>query len=295
MYKRLGIFVFLTLCIQLNSYTQQYLPNLNVKSYNGKVVVSWLNNQKKTISNILIQRSYDSSRNFSTIGTVLNPQAMENGYPDPTPPYDRMFYRVSITFEGGTYLIGPSFRPVREKLNLPELDVTYYPAEALQPVIITEVPVPEIKIDSVQKIVPVVKLDSPQVKPVVVYKKIDSATVTKVKPMPWELNHSFDSSKVIIPKKIIETNYPSNRVFINKNQFITINLPDATKKKYSIQFFDDKEKMIFELKRLTEEVYYLDKANFFHDGWFFLDIYENGELIEKNRIFIAKDRPKSIP
>jgi hypothetical protein len=44
----------------------------------------------------------------------LNPLNKENGYPDLNPPYNKMYYRVSISFEGGAYIIGPSTRPVKE-------------------------------------------------------------------------------------------------------------------------------------------------------------------------------------
>jgi hypothetical protein len=70
-------------------------------------------------------------KNFSTIGTVLNPLNLENGYPDLTPPYDRMFYRVTITFENGEYEIGRSARPNINPIELEELDITYIPKKEI--------------------------------------------------------------------------------------------------------------------------------------------------------------------
>ena len=100
--------LLLLILIVSKIYAQNTLPEISIKNTNGKIVVSWLNDYKKIVTNIFVQRSYDSLRNFSTIGSVLIPQNLENGYLDNRAPYDRMYYRVSITFEGGTYEIGPS-------------------------------------------------------------------------------------------------------------------------------------------------------------------------------------------
>ena len=65
------------------------------------------------VTNINIQRSFDSLKNYTTIGSVLNPQNEENGYSDNNPPYNKMYYRVFVAFEGGSYIISPSVRPVK--------------------------------------------------------------------------------------------------------------------------------------------------------------------------------------
>lgn len=99
-----------------DTHAQSSLPEITVKNYNGKIIISWLNDYKKKVSDILIQRSYDSLKNYTTIGSVLVPQNLENGYPDLNPPYNKMYYRVTIIFEGGTYAVGPATRPVKEKI-----------------------------------------------------------------------------------------------------------------------------------------------------------------------------------
>ena len=120
--RRFFLILFLILTITIHfAFGQEFLPNISIISHNGKVVVSWQNNYKKTISNILIQRSYDSLKNFSTIGTVLNPLNKENGYMDANPPYKRMYYRVLISFDGGAYEIGKSVRPDMEEIELDEV------------------------------------------------------------------------------------------------------------------------------------------------------------------------------
>lgn len=105
-------------------FAQNTLPEISIKNTNGKIVVSWLNDYKKNVTNIFVQRSFDSLRNFSTIGSVLIPQNLENGYLDNRAPYDRMYYRVSITFGGGTYEIGPSFKASPQQEELISIDIT---------------------------------------------------------------------------------------------------------------------------------------------------------------------------
>ncbi len=90
---------------------QGTLPNITVQEQSGNIVVSWKNAYNVPVTSINIQRSYDSLRNFTTIGSVLNPQNVENGYFDKSPPYKKMYYRVFIGFEGGSYLFSRSYKP----------------------------------------------------------------------------------------------------------------------------------------------------------------------------------------
>ncbi|MEO7265325.1 MAG: hypothetical protein ABIW38_10450 [Ferruginibacter sp.] len=102
-------FIFIFTC----SNAQQVLPAISVNNLNGKIIVSWRNQYSLPVSNISIQRSYDSAKNYTTIGTVLNPQNIENGYADIDPPFTRMWYRVFISFEGGAYILSPAERPIK--------------------------------------------------------------------------------------------------------------------------------------------------------------------------------------
>lgn len=248
---------------------QQTLPAISAKNINGKIILSWVNGYKKTVQNIMIQRSYDSLKNYSTIGTVLNPSSVENGYPDINPPYDRMFYRVAITFEGGTYEIGLPSRPVKEIKEPEELDITAFPK------IITE------KEDETGFIEPHKK---EAMKPIV--------KTTDKKEKSIIVDSAFLNNKPVLPKKIIETIYPSNRIFTSKQNVVVIHLSDYNLKKYSIRFFDENEKQVLEIKKINDEYLYIEKYNFFHSGWFRFEIYENGEIFEKNKVFISKDKPK---
>jgi hypothetical protein len=91
---------------------QDTLPLVSVKNFSGKMILSWTNHYTQTLKSINIQRSYDSLKFFTTIGTVLNPANVQNGFSDPKPPYNKMFYRLFIVFESGDYIFSKSYKPV---------------------------------------------------------------------------------------------------------------------------------------------------------------------------------------
>lgn len=83
---------------------------------------------------------------------------------------------------------------------------------------------------------------------------------------------------------------PSLHVYTYRDGNVNINLPDDEKpKKYSIRFFEDGGEFLFELKEIKEKNFKLDKANFFHAGWFKFELYEDEKLIEKHKFYLEKD------
>ena len=209
------------------------LPFIQVKNLNNKIVVSWINDYTKPITALNIQRSYDSLQNYTTIGSVLSAQSRDNGFADANFPYNKMYYRVFVSFEGGSYIITASARPIKE----------FYAA--------------------------------------------DNALSEKY---PWLVSNK-DSSTIFPPSKPGIT-YPSNNIFTAKDNNIIVHLVNAETKKYSVKFFDETEKFLFELTKLREEYLIIEKVNFVHTGWFRFEIYENGLLIENNKFQILKEVKK---
>ncbi len=91
---------------------QDTLPRITVKNISNKIIVSWKVTYGAKINTINIQRSADSLKNFTTIGSVLEPMNRENGFVDNKTPNPNMFYRVFVSFQGGTYIFTKSYRPV---------------------------------------------------------------------------------------------------------------------------------------------------------------------------------------
>ncbi|MEO8820935.1 MAG: hypothetical protein ABI374_08850 [Ginsengibacter sp.] len=105
------------------SFAQDTLPKVTVTQLGTKVLVSW-NNPFISVANINIQRSGDSLKNFTTIGSVLNVDPGINGFMD-TKEFipSNQYYRVFISFQGGSYLFSPSHRPGEDTLSeLPPIE-----------------------------------------------------------------------------------------------------------------------------------------------------------------------------
>jgi hypothetical protein len=219
MYKSVFI-IFCFLILQKISFAQDTLPEISVIQRSNKVLISWTN-PFISLTTINIQRSYDSLKNFTTIGSVLNVKAKSNGFVDPKEFIPPQYYRLFISFEGGTYIFTKSHRP---------------------------------GIDTLKNVAEITEFQQP------------------VK--TW-----------FVPSKMVYTGRDNN---------VIIDLPDAEKKKYSIKFFEEDGSLIFELKRITENYLTLDKVNFLHSGLFNFEIYSNGLLVEKHKVYIPKDG-KPIP
>src|SRR5215212_7555833 len=113
--RRFIIFLFLLASNNI-LFAQDTLPRLTVVNISNHILISWTN-PYFNLTTINIQRSYDSTKNFKTIGTILDVKNKKNGYADNKPPYNKMFYRVFVSFEGGTYLFTKSYRPIVDTLK----------------------------------------------------------------------------------------------------------------------------------------------------------------------------------
>jgi hypothetical protein len=82
---------------------------------------------------------------------------------------------------------------------------------------------------------------------------------------------------------------PSFYVYTNKDGYVFINLPDADEKKYRVKFLEEDDSFLFEIKTVKGTALTLDKANFYHSGWFKFELYNGDKLVEKNKFYLAKD------
>ncbi|MEO6187725.1 MAG: hypothetical protein ABIO82_07555 [Ginsengibacter sp.] len=221
MFRLVSTFFFL-LAAQQFAFSQDTLPKITVNQISGKVLVSWTN-PYTSVTNIGIQRSYDSLKSFKTIGSVLNVNAPTNGFVDTKIFIPPQYYRLFISFEGGSYIFTNSQRPGE---------------------------------DTIMVIPPTVEI----IKPPVV--------------QTWFV--------------------PSKDVFTDKDYNVVISLPDATKKKYSLKFYENDGTFLFEIKRIRENFLTLDKVNFVHAGLFGFELFDNGVVIERHKVYIPQDG-KSIP
>lgn len=112
------VLIILIFLLHESSFAQDTLPKITVTQLGKKVLVSW-DNPFTNVTNITIQRSADSLRYFTSIGSVLNIGPGVNGFTDPKEflPSDQ-YYRLFISFEGGTYIFTNSHRPGKDTLKI---------------------------------------------------------------------------------------------------------------------------------------------------------------------------------
>ena len=108
--------LLLLISIQKFSFAQDTLPKVTVTQLGRKVLVSWVN-PFTYVTNINLQRSPDSLKNFRTVGSVLNVKAAVNGLADTKEFFTPQYYRLFISFEGGNYIFTDSHRPGPDTLN----------------------------------------------------------------------------------------------------------------------------------------------------------------------------------
>jgi hypothetical protein len=207
------------------AYAQDTLPHFSVTNAgNKRFIIGWVN-AFGPMRQISVQRSFDSSKNYKTILSVADPNAVQNGFADTKAPNDHMWYRLFYVLGNGTYY----FTAARQ----PHLDTARTAGTGPQP---TETSVP----------------------------KRDSAVIK---------NPAF---------------VPSFFVYTNNAGDVYINLPDADKKAYNLKFYDESNAFLFDIKSIKETGLTLDKANFYHAGWFWFELYNEDKLVERHKFYVTR-------
>jgi hypothetical protein len=282
---------------------QETLPKFSASlKSNGKIIISWKNNYH-AVSQISIQRSTDSLRNFTTLLTVPDASVVENGFVDSKAPNRFMFYRLFIVLDSGKYLFtrsqraAPDTASTGKEVNVEEKDNPLSRSEN-QRLSYLQKNNDTISIAAPDKIntVPNIKLNK-----VIYIKKQDTLIgqlfengIRKFKDSILKKTKDTlvfkDSDTILIrpfvPKEVYKV---SVFIFTNKDGNVVISLPDIDKKKYSVKFLDPDAAELFELKEIKQSPLILDKTNFIHSGWFHFELYEDGKIKEKNKFFVPKE------
>lgn len=294
MRKSYAVLVFLILCCA-NTIAQDTLPRFTaIAKPMNKNLISWTN-PFRFVSQISIQRSLDSLRNFKTILTVPDPSIPQNGFVDSKAPVGINFYRLFIVLDSGKYQFSKSKRPapdtatysnepvlkndnqrvvLSDSLSNKEVNVL---REKLKP---TAVPKPE-KFFIVKKRNLIVNRISEKY-----IKRFRDSIVYSTKD-----TMVFDAVDTILIKPFvpIPVYKASKYVFTEKFGNVMINLPDAATKKYSILFFEEDRSPLFEIKEINSTSQVLDKTVFVHSGWFWFELFEDGKLKERHKFLIPKE------
>ena len=281
---------------------QDTLPKFTVATRGtNRIFISWTNTFE-AVSQISIQRSLDSTKNFKTILTVPDPRVRQNGFVDSKAQTPFMFYRLFIVMEGGKYLFSKSSRPFWDTARLAKQIAPTANGNGNKRVLFSEtIPSTETEQLKTQLRTETSQEDSIAMNKLYTLKKGETV-IGKISELNFKsfydsiihktkdtlVFRSIDTIlvKAFVPKVIYR---PSQYVYTERDGNIAISLTDARKKQYSIKFFEENETELFEIKQVKDEYLMLDKSNFLHAGWFWFELYEEGKLKEKHRFYISKD------
>jgi len=291
---------------------QDTLPRFSVTAKGpGKILISW-HNHYPTVSQISIQRSTDSLKYFTTLLTVPDPHLPENGAMDLKASHPNYYYRLFIVLTEGKYLFTSSQKP--------QTNTGISPAASKDDTDDTddaEIALAKTDHQRLMFLDPEALKGKPQIKsPTTIqggFRQIEveqrsifvkkgetllgqipgnklrafrDSLLTKTKDTLIFIDGDSLLIRPFVPKEIY---HASSSVFTGKYGNVQVALPDAAKKHYAVKFFDDNNKLLFELSAIKAPSLILDKSNFLHAGWFRFELYEDGQLKEKNRLFIPKE------
>jgi hypothetical protein len=271
----------------------------------GKILISWHNNYP-VVSQISIQRSSDSLKDFTTLLTVPDPKLPENGAVDNKAIHPNFYYRLFVVFDNGKYFFTPSSRPHSNPVETAKAPA----AETEQPEFFAKAADSRVLFMS-----PANDRGAARIKtPPAIHGAPDVTVSTSIFVRKGDtllghlsgariqyfrdsiLRHSKDTlvfidgdTLLIKPFVAREVYRTSPYVFTGKYGNIHVQLPEAPRKHYAVKFFDEDNRLLFELSEIRDPSLILDKTNFQHSGWFHFELYDGDQLKEKNKFFIPKE------
>ena len=305
MYRTVG---FLSIGILFTTFlqAQDTLPHFSATARGpGKILISWHNNYA-SVSQISIQRSTDSAKNFTTLITVPDPKLPENGAMDSKAPHPNFYYRLFIVLDKGKYLFTPSRRPRSNVAESPAAakeaddDETSISKMAGTRILYFD-PAKDKEKTRIKSPTTIHNRPEVELSNSVFVRKGDSiigqltgsriqsfrdSLLTKTKDTLLFIDGDTLQIKPFIAKEVYKV---SPYVFTGKMGNIHVSLPGAAQRHYGVKFYDDSNKLLFELSEIKDPSLILDKTNFHHSGWFHFELYDGDQLKEKNKFFIPKD------
>ncbi|HXB09530.1 MAG TPA: hypothetical protein VNW04_20530 [Puia sp.] len=303
MHKTAGSLVF---CLLLTSIlrAQDTLPRFSATARGpGKILISW-HNKYPVVSQISIQRSEDSLKDFTTLLTVPDPRLQENGAMDNKATHPNFYYRLFIILDNGNYLFTPSHRPHTRSESPPvavqkdeDADESVARAANTRLLVIS----PATERSKMRTPAAIHGLPELTLANLVFVRKGDSvigqfsgarvqsfrdSLLKRTKDTLVFIDGDTLLIKPFVPKEVYRA---SQYVYTGRYGNVQVSLPDAPKKHYAIKFFDETDKLLFELSEIKDPTLTLDKTNFRHSGWFRFELYDGEQIKEKNKFFIPKE------
>lgn len=296
------VFIAVILCSAGTIQAQDTLPKFTVEDKGGgRIIISWRNPYPNLIQ-LAVQRSYDSVKRFSTVYSSTSPELPVNGFSDKIVPGLKPFYRIFYVMQGGAYYFTKSKKidasvagtatgstaTSTGKTNGPGVEVDSRRDQ------MDEETINRMKGNSLDSLNYgadkkfFVKMADTLHATLVTAKMLQfrDSILHSTKDTLYQLTEDTILLAVYIPPFVQRT---SEYVFTDKDGYIVIKLTDADKKRYDLLFMEEDETPVLDLKAIREPYLILDKANFYHGGWFKFELKENGRVKERNKVFLAKD------
>ena len=231
----------------LNLSAQPLLPDITGTTEKGVNIISW-NCQYDGIKSIAVQRSGDSSYNYITAGYVKGLKKGVQAFIDGHPAPGNNWYKLYIVFNSDLTWYSNRINLKVDSAQLMKQQVVLPPNDSLQKIISTNN-----GSDSLQRIVNKISI------------KITS-----------------DESE-INPLTYIKSQY----IFTNPlTGHVNMELPESKEHKYSVRFYNQKDKMILEVPRISASPVIIDKRNFQQKGLYKFILKRDNSQFEMGYISI---------
>ncbi|RYD57088.1 MAG: hypothetical protein EOP56_09805 [Sphingobacteriales bacterium] len=248
---------FILIAFSITASAQPMLPDMAAASEKGINVLSWMS-QFDGVKSIAVQRSSDSAHNYTTVGFVKNIKKGRQAFIDGHPLPGNNWYQLYIVFSSDLTWFSNRVKLVVDSNTIANKGV-------LPPN------------DSLQKLASKIK--------------IDTAAGGVVSGNPADtLQGLIDKLVIAIPDpgEINAYSYvKSQYVFTNPfTGHVNMELPEVKDYRYSIRFYDDKDKRVMEIPRVAESPIIIDKRNFKKKGLYKFDLIRDNEKMETGYITI---------
>lgn len=273
MFSRILIMSGFVLFMALSARAQDTLPNFSIQNLGqNRMRISWIN-PYETTTQLNVQRSTDSIKNFRTILSVQSPQLPQNGFIDTRPGNDKMYYRLFYVLEGGSYFFSKPRKAAQgfesAPLPPPTADASGNTNNELLKIV-------KIKLqDSLIAAIPYAQ-----------YRRFRDSIIYTTKDSLFAIN----DQEVVLKRFVSVPSWkPSIYIFTNREGYVTMHLPDAKEKAYRVHIYDTDGRVLFKINHIKEPELTLDKTDFMHSGWFSFDLFENEKVVEHNKFYIPKE------
>jgi hypothetical protein len=308
MQRYIGI-LLISLLLSTILKAQDTLPRFSATARGpGKILISW-HNKYPVVTQISIQRSTDSLKYFTTLLTVPDPKLPENGAVDSKAPHPNFYYRLFIVFDNGQYLFTPSHRPQSvtgesEAVVREDEAAGKVLAKAVEPRIVFVDPATPRQAATIKNLSGAhgtAQISNEAYSATINIRRGDSIigrlTARQIQSFRDSiLNRTRDTlvfidgdTLLVKPFVPIEVYKVSTYVYTGRYGNIHVSLPEAGRRHFSVKFFDENNRLMFELSEIKDPSLILDKTNFQHAGWFRFELYDGDQLKEKNKLFIPKE------